>query len=230
MNFIEQSYGLPIVDLQNLSELIRLHKVDRFHKLAEAIPLEKYLKMNLTEDEKKELRFAPKVEAVKFKDPQGENFTGFRNVFKNGVLIFALLPGNLLPICAEFRHGCERVMLNLPSGLIEPNDINPEAAARREFEEETGIALQKIIPLNLKGIPVDARSSTRQNFFFLGVPTNPFEIRESKMQKAEFIASFLIHVDNWLKLMESGMVDGCSVSGTLLALKKLNLLSPIRFS
>ncbi len=227
---MKQSYGLPVVDLQNLSELIRSREVDRFHKFAEAVPLEEYLKMDLTEDEKKELRFAPKIEAVKFKDPQGENFTGFRNVFKNGVLTFALLPGNLLPVCAEFRHGCERVMLNLPSGLIEPSDASPKAAARREFEEETGIALQKIIPLNPKGIPVDARSSTRQNFFFLGTLANPPKLKKLKMQKAEFIATFLIHADNWLKLMESGTVDGCSVSGTLLALKKLNLMGPNRFS
>lgn len=37
----------------------------------------------------------------------------------------------------QYRHGIERVTLEFPAGLVEPGEP-PEAAARRELEEETG--------------------------------------------------------------------------------------------
>ena len=221
MNSLEKIYGFHVINPQNFSELIRVSKVADFRKISDTIPLQEYLKMDLTETEKKELRFAPKTEVIKFKDPAGENFTGFRNSLKDGVLIFALLPDNLLPICAEFRHGCERVMLNLPAGLIESDDANPGARAKKEFEEEIGITLKELISLNSGGVPIDARILTRKNFFFLGVPAEPIEVKEQKLHEAEFVARFLVRLPDWLEFMEMGTVDGCSVSGTLLALRKL---------
>ena len=225
MGTIKKMYGLPIMDLKNFSTLLRAQKIAGFRKRGRVVLLEKYLKMGLTEKEKKDLRFAPRAEVVKFRSPDGNDFVGFRNAQKDGVLVFALLPNDLLPICAEFRHGCEKVMLNLPSGLIELGDKNPQTAAKREFKEEVGIALKNLAPLNSRGVPIDARSSTRKNFFFLGIPTDPLRIKKPRMEKAEFIARFLIRVDHWLALMELGIVDDCSITGTLLALKKLNKLN-----
>ncbi|MDO8515866.1 MAG: NUDIX hydrolase [bacterium] len=224
MSVIKKMRGLPIMDLQNFSKLLRTRNIAGFRRLGKKLPLERYLTTKLTEREKSELRFAPKTEIVKFKDPNGNIFTGFRNAQKDGVLVFALLPNNLLPICAEFRHGCERVMLTLPGGLIEPSDKNPEATAKREFAEEMGIALKKLIPLNTRGIPVDARSSTRKNFFFLGIPAIPIKSRRQKTDKAEFVARFLISIEHWLALMERGLVDESAVATSLLALKKLRSL------
>ncbi len=224
MGEIKKIYGLPVMDLQNFSSLMRTRKVAGFRKLTKTISFEEYLKTALTKDERRELKFAPKTEVVKFRDPNGNIFTGFRNAHKSGVLIFTLLPNDLLPICAEFRHGTERVVLNLPAGLIELMDKNPKVAAKREFREEIGIALKDLILLNSGGAPIDARVSTRQNFFFLGIPALPLRIKKTRMGKAEFITRFLIRVDHWLKLMEFGIVDDCSIAGTLLALKKLKRL------
>ncbi|OGF52113.1 hypothetical protein A3I27_02550 [Candidatus Giovannonibacteria bacterium RIFCSPLOWO2_02_FULL_43_11b] len=221
MGALKKIYGLPVMNLQNFSGLMRARKVASFRKLTKTISFEEYLKNELTQDEKKELRFAPKTEVVKFRDPNGNTFTGFRSAHKSGVLIFALLPGNLLPICAEFRHGSEKVVLNLPAGLIEPTDANPKVAAKREFREEIGITLKKLIPLNSGGVPIDARVSTRKNFFFLGMPALPLKVKKQRLEKSEFAARFLIHIDHWLALMKLGIVDDCSMAATLLALKKL---------
>ena len=38
----------------------------------------------------------------------------------------------------QWRHGSERVSLELPGGLIDPRDDDPLAAAKRELREETG--------------------------------------------------------------------------------------------
>lgn len=213
--------GLPVVNPKNLPAFLRARAVGNFRKLSSAMPIETYLKRKLTLGERRELRFVPKIEAVRFKDPRGKRFTGFRCACKNGALIFTPLPGNMLPICAEFRHGSERVMLNLPAGLIEPNDTNPKARAKKEFEEETGIALQKLIPLNSEGVPMDARILTRKNFFFLGIPKIPLTVRPQRTHEGEFVARCLVSLLDWMKFMEEGLVDDCSIAGTLLALRKL---------
>jgi 8-oxo-dGTP pyrophosphatase MutT (NUDIX family) len=53
---------------------------------------------------------------------------------------------NIVPVTAagellfvrQWRHGSERVSLELPGGLIDPGDADPLAAAKRELREETG--------------------------------------------------------------------------------------------
>lgn len=218
---ITNIHGLPVVNQKNLPAFLRARAVGNFRKLSPAMPIETYLKRKLTPRERRELHFVPKIEAIRFKDPRGRRFTGFRCACKNGALIFTLLPEDMLPICAEFRHGSEKVMLNLPAGLIEPNDANPKARAKKEFEEETGIALQKLIPLNARGIALDARILTRKNFFFLGVPKIPLAVRSQRTHDGEFVARCLVSLLDWMKFMEEGLVDDCSIAGTLLALRKL---------
>lgn len=218
----KNAHSLPVVNPKNLPAFLRACAVGNFRKLSPAVPIETYLKRKLTPRERRELRFVPKIEAVRFNDPRGRRFTGFRCACKNGALIFTLLPEDMLPICAEFRHGSEKVMLNLPAGLIEQNDASPKTRAKKEFEEETGIALQKLIPLNSKGVPIDARILTRKNFFFLGIPKVPLTVRSQRTHEGEFVARCLVGLDDWMKFMEEGLVDDCSIAGTLLALRKLN--------
>ena len=38
----------------------------------------------------------------------------------------------------QWRHGSERVSLELPGGLIDPHETDPQQAAERELREETG--------------------------------------------------------------------------------------------
>ncbi len=47
----------------------------------------------------------------------------------------------------QYRHGIEGICLELPGGLIDPEDPSPEAAARRELEEETGYAAPDFVQL-----------------------------------------------------------------------------------
>jgi len=59
---------------------------------------------------------------------------------------------NILPITVDdelvfvrqWRHGSERVSLELPGGLIDPHETDPMQAAVRELREETGHAAEHI--------------------------------------------------------------------------------------
>lgn len=52
-------------------------------------------------------------------------------------VVVALTPDGLAVVERNYKHGPRRVCLNLPAGYLEPGEA-PEAAARRELQEETG--------------------------------------------------------------------------------------------
>ena len=62
---------------------------------------------------------------------------------------------NIIPLTArrevvmvrQFRHGISGFTLELPGGMIDPDDRSPAAAARREMTEETGYDGDEIIAL-----------------------------------------------------------------------------------
>lgn len=54
------------------------------------------------------------------------------------VSTIALTPDNQVIIARQFRPGPERVMEEIPGGVVEPHETDLEAAARRELLEETG--------------------------------------------------------------------------------------------
>ena len=64
--------------------------------------------------------------------------------FADWVLILALTPKEEVVMVRQYRHGTERIHLELPGGLVEPNDDTPELSAGRELLEETGFKANKI--------------------------------------------------------------------------------------
>ncbi|MBL6455706.1 NUDIX hydrolase [Belnapia sp. T6] len=56
------------------------------------------------------------------------------------VHVVALTPEDRLVLVRQFRPGAGAAILELPGGMMEPEETDPVAAGRREFEEETGYA------------------------------------------------------------------------------------------
>ena len=51
--------------------------------------------------------------------------------------VVPVTPDGLFVLCRQYRHAVGRVMLQVPAGIVAEGE-SPEAAARRELEEETG--------------------------------------------------------------------------------------------
>ena len=62
------------------------------------------------------------------------------------VNIIPLTPKDDVVLVNQYRHGIQSVTLEIPGGLVEPDDT-PEEAARRELLEETGYRYESLIPL-----------------------------------------------------------------------------------
>lgn len=216
-----KKYGLPVVSKDTIFPVLNDLGLKVWKPIEKPVPLEQYKQGNLTEAQKKELIYAPQIEAVTFLTPRGDQWHGFRTISRHGTVVFCLLPDNLIPICAEFRHGCEVISLNLPGGVVYTTE-KPEECARREFEEEIGINLKELTPLTTRGVPLEARRTNMRNFSFLGVPADPITVNAQTLDKNEFVQRLLIPLDDWLRLIEDDMVqDGYSIITTFLALRKL---------
>lgn len=68
----------------------------------------------------------------------------FREVARHpgGVVILAMLDPITLLLVKQFRYPIKQTVFELPAGKLEPNE-DPDVAARRELEEETGYIAKK---------------------------------------------------------------------------------------
>ena len=216
-------YGLPLADADNIFDIFKSLGIVKWKMLESPISVSAYLKQELSLEEKRNLKYLLKVEVATFVNPVDKIFRGFRYIGYNGAVIFTLLPGNLVVVCAEFMHGCEEIVLDLPGGMIEPGE-NPSVRAKKEFEEESGIMLKEVIPLGSIGTRPIARRLNSRNYSFIGIETDPVIVEKQNLDENEYLRVVLVHLDDWLKLIDRERVDGKSIITTFKALRKLGLV------
>ena len=212
-------YGLPLVRIDNIWEVVQSSGIANWKTVTSPVAVEDYPEVNLTNQEI-EIKRKFQMEISQFLSPSGEIFRGFRFDCGHGTRIFTLLDGELIPICAEFQHGCGEVLFDLPGGTLESGE-DPADCAKREFEEETGIILEGIISLSSVGMPIAARPMSSRNFSFIGVASDPAVLRPQKLDVGECLKVILVSLDDWLKLIDREIVQAYSASTTLLALRRL---------
>jgi ADP-ribose pyrophosphatase len=79
---------------------------------------------------------------------QPDGVACIREVIRHGgsVAVLPVRPGGRIVLVRQYRHSARRSVWELCAGLLEP-DEGPEDAARRELEEETGLAGGTLEPL-----------------------------------------------------------------------------------
>lgn len=63
------------------------------------------------------------------------------------IMVLALTPQQEVVMVRQYRHGVEQISLELPGGLLDPEDASPTITAQRELLEETGyqaVAIESI--------------------------------------------------------------------------------------
>ena len=69
-------------------------------------------------------------------------------VHPGAVLVVPVLPDGRLLVERQFRYPLRRVFLEFPAGKLDPGEA-PEDCARREMIEETGYAVDRLVPLTV---------------------------------------------------------------------------------
>ncbi|MDD2785449.1 MAG: hypothetical protein PHS79_00980 [Patescibacteria group bacterium] len=228
-------YGVPVVTAGTIFGVLTELGIAPWPQLEPPMTLEAYKQRDLTPQQRSELKFAPATEVVLLKDHRDRPYAGFRGIGNDWVTTIAFLPNpdapddQLVPVVGEWKHGAEVVTLVPPSGVLSRSDhtsLKPfETCAKREFEEETGLELQEIVPLSEFGIPISGRKLATRFYPFLGVVKEPIVPQPSKLDNTEDLKMVLIPLSEWRKLIRAGKVSElCSVAVTYLALEHLGRL------
>lgn len=65
------------------------------------------------------------------------------------VNVVPLTPDDEIVFIELHRHGTDEPSLEIPGGMIDPEDASPMEAAAREMEEETGYVSTNLVPLGV---------------------------------------------------------------------------------
>jgi len=79
------------------------------------------------------------IEAKEVRSPRTGNTADVLAIhFPAWVVVLAITAAQEVVMVRQYRHGTEKIHLELPGGLIDPGDPSPIGAAQRELLEETG--------------------------------------------------------------------------------------------
>lgn len=135
----------------------------------------------------------------------------FVNIRPDIALIFALTAQQEVIFVRQYRHGVEKILLELPAGAFDPTVESAEVAAKREIGEETGYLATSLIKLaTLYDNPVKDTNSI--HLFFTEAVYNP---QLKQLDITEDIDVILVPLSEIYDKIKAG--EFC-VSGTLTAL------------
>jgi ADP-ribose pyrophosphatase len=84
------------------------------------------------------------IEGKEVRSPRtGKSMNVMAIHFPAWVVVLALTAKQEVIMVHQYRHGTEEVHLELPGGLVDPDDSSPLQAAKRELLEETGYGSKK---------------------------------------------------------------------------------------
>ena len=131
------------------------------------------------------------------------------------VCVLALTKNNQVVLTKQFRPGPEKILLELPGGVIDKNET-PKQAAKREFLEETGYTGD----FKFVGKSWDCAYSTMLRYNFIA--TNCHKIQEQKLDATEFIETVEVPLEDFKKHLRNGQLT--DIESGYLGLDHLKLL------
>lgn len=223
---METEYGFPVVNANNIFEVLESLGVVKVEHTRPTTTLDEYLREDLNDFQLSELRFTPKVEVVHLADHTGKAFAGFRTVARDWATVFAMLPNRLVVVVGEYKLGADEVVVVPPSGVPNRQEMsseNPlELAAKREWEEETGLKLAYVSALTDEPLIISGRNSTVRYRPYFGELSYPIEKGPSKLDDTENLKIVLVPLDEWLKILKRGKgVEEAGIGTTFFALKMM---------
>jgi len=120
----------------------------------------------------------------------------------------------------QYRHGAEKVFIEIPGGCIDPGET-PEEAVVRELLEETGYAFDTLEPIS----QIYANPSTSSNLTHSFILTGGKKVQEQALDGKEEIEVFTVSVAELKELLLQYKIEqALHISSIFFALAKLGKL------
>lgn len=119
------------------------------------------------------------------------------------VNVIALTPRRRVIIIEQYRHGVEQVAVEIPGGMVDPEDDDFALAAGRELQEETGYVAKQVIGIGSVTANPAIQNNRLHTFVALGCePTS-----ETALEAAEDIAVREVDLRTVTDLISSGQMN-----------------------
>ena len=128
----------------------------------------------------------------------------------NWVNVVPVTPSNEVVCIRQFRHGSEKISLEIPGGLVDPGE-DPIAAASRECLEETGYSTDELVSLGV----LNPNPAIFSNDLHTFVAMNAKPVADISNSNTEHTEVQLIPMEQISDFLVSGEIDHALVAATL---------------
>jgi ADP-ribose pyrophosphatase len=158
-----------------------------------------------------------------YRTPGGLTIEPYRLIeYRDWVNAVALTPSNDVILVRQYRPGIGRVILELPGGAMDAEDVSPQEAIRRELLEETGYGGGEFVLLG----SLSPNPASHNNLVHSFLVCNVEKLADPRPDEAEHLEIVLMPLDQLIELArDSGLLQAMQVAALFMALAHLGRVS-----
>jgi 8-oxo-dGTP pyrophosphatase MutT (NUDIX family) len=151
--------------------------------------------------------------------PNGKVIDGFVLEYGDWATIIALTKEQEVVLVRQYRHGAQKVILELPGGAMNAEDESPLHAARRELLEETGYTSDTFIQIGC----VSPNPANQTNLIYSFLALDAEKVGSQHLDETEEIEVVLKPLDEVITIAKNGeLFQSMQVSAVFFALAYWN--------
>ena len=132
--------------------------------------------------------------------PDGKLIDGFVLEYGDWATVLALTKAQEVVLVRQYRHGAQKVILELPGGAMEAGDDSPMHAARRELLEETGYTSDTFIQIGC----VSPNPANQTNLIYSFLALNVEKVAVQNLDETEEIEVLLKPFNEVISMAKNG--------------------------
>jgi ADP-ribose pyrophosphatase len=137
------------------------------------------------------------------------------------VNVVALTAADEVVLVRQYRHGLRQTILGFPSGMVDPEDASPLAAASRELREETGYGSEHLVEIGC----LAPNPATHTNVTYCYLATDTRQVAAPQPEDTEQMEVVLLPVQTVVEYAVRGQLpQSLHVGSLFLALHALGRL------
>jgi len=143
--------------------------------------------------------FRPRLRLDKVELPKGKFLDATIFEFRSWANVVALTKSNEVVLIKQYRHGVEKVLWEIPGGVVEDGE-HPLEGVKRELLEETGYTAAKFIEIG----QLYPNPALQTNTMYCYLALNAEKVTTQSLDDGEDIEIHLVTLDELISMTKRG--------------------------